>query len=168
MSIHVKKEKIISVCMCPGKQHSFLPAWTLTSPPVSPKATSTMQKALFFPNFSSSHIISRNAHSFFSVYRLIYQVKFLNTFCSSKFPLIPQAPSSMISWHFRMIIYYLDLYILYLQSLLMDFIYCLHLKSGNPMKIVHRNLIPTDLYRFPVLTLRNCMNLVKLLNFSIP
>lgn len=167
MCVHVSR---LIAHFLPTSIHSCQPEHPQVLP-VSPKTTSTMQKALFFYSFSSSHIFSQNAHPFFSFYRLIYQVKFLNTFCSAKLSLIPQAPSSMTSWHFGIdhlplgLVY--SLFILYLQSLLMVFIHCLHLKSGNPMKIAQR----FDSYGFmqiPRNTLRNCVNLVKLLNFSIP
>ena len=167
MCVHMSR---LTAHFLPDSIHSCQPEHSQVLP-VSPKATSTMQKALFFHSFSSSHIFSQNAHPFFSFYRLIYQVKFLNTFCSAKLSLIPQAPSSMTSWHFGIDHLSLglvsSLFTLCLQTLIMFFIYCLQLKSGNPMKIAQR----FDSYgfcRFPALTLRNCVNLVKLLNFSIP
>ena len=113
MCVHVSR---LIAHFLPTSIHSCQPEHPQVLP-VSPKTTSTMQKALFFYSFSSSHIFSQNAHPFVSFYRLIYQVKFLNTFCSAKLSLIPQAPSSMTSWHFGMTIYHLDLYILYLYSI---------------------------------------------------
>lgn len=144
MCVHVSR---LRAHFLPNSIHSCQPEHS-QGLPLSPKATSAMQKALFFYSVSSSHNFSQNAHPFFSFYRLNYLVKFLNTFCSAKLSLILQAPSSMTSWHFGIdhlslgLVY--SLFTLYLQSLLTVFIYCLHLKSGNPMKIAQR----FDSYRF--------------------
>lgn len=51
-----------------------------------------------------------------SLYRVIYQVKFSNIFPSPKPSLISQAPSSMSSWHFGIIIYHFNLYVLCLHT----------------------------------------------------
>lgn len=163
---------IISVCMCPGKQHSFLPAWTLTGPSsviqgnIHHAEGIVLSQLQLFP-----HLFSK-CSSLFLILQTHLPGKILK-----HLPLIKVFSGTPGSLFYDFLAFRDDhlllglvysLFTLYLQSLLMDFIYCLHLKSGNPMKIAHRSLIPTDLYRFPALTLRNCVNLVKLLNFSMP
>lgn len=97
MCVHVSRSRAHF-----SKQYSFLPAWTFTGLPLSPKATSAMQKALFFYSVSSSHNFSQNAHPFFSFYRLNYLVKFLNTSSAQQSSLwILQAPSSYDFLAFR-------------------------------------------------------------------
>ena len=125
-----------------SNQYSFLPAWTPTGPSsvtqdnIHHAEGIVLLQLQLFP-----HLFSKCSPLF-----LILQTHLLGKIL--KYLLLSKAVSDTPGSFFYDFLAFWDdhlplglvysLFILYLQSLLMVFIHCLHLKSGNPMKIAQR------------------------------